>query len=135
MRQIVVTTILFGTLLWGATSKVDEKSGLVWQDDGAVAIESKSYAEAKAYCAALEVDGFGDWRLPTLRELYTIVDLARDRPALKAGFAVRSDAWFWSATPYAGDPKREAWQLSFAYGEAEPVRMDRALHVRCVRSR
>ncbi len=134
MKRLTLLTLLFTALVFGATSKLDEKTGLVWQDNGVVASESRNYAEARAYCDALEVDGFSDWRLPTLRELYTIVDLKRDRPALKSGFAVRSDAWFWSATPYAGDPKREAWQLSFAYGEAEHVRMDRELRVRCVRS-
>lgn len=133
MRPLALLLSLCTTLLAGATSKLDEKTGLVWQDNAEVQTVSKEYTQAVAYCKTLEVDGFTDWRLPTLRELYTIVDLKRDRPALKSGFSIRSDAWFWSATPFAEDPKREAWQLSFAYGEAEPVRKDRELHVRCVR--
>ena len=122
-----------GTLLFAASSKVDEKTGFVWQDNKDVAKVEKSYTEAKKYCEELDVDGFSDWRLPTLAEAYTIIDMRRERPALKNGFVMRVDEWFWTATPFAGAPKKEAWRLSLRYGEAEPSRQDRTQHVRCVR--
>ena len=132
-RIMVLWTVAILTLWAQPTSKLDEKSGLVWQDNADVGEISKSYDEAKAYCDGLVLDGFDDWRLPTIYELFTIVDLSRDRPALKAGFAVRSDDWFWTATPFADAPKKEAWYISMRYGEAEHSRKDRALAVRCVR--
>ena len=132
MRSLFVLA-LTASVLFGASSKLDEKTGLVWQDDQAVAEVTKSYSDAKTYCEQLKVDGFEDWRLPSLAELYTIVDMRRERPALKNGFDMRVDEWFWTATPFAGEPKREAWRLSFSYGETEPSRKDRTLHVRCVR--
>ncbi|WP_052746110.1 DUF1566 domain-containing protein [Sulfurovum lithotrophicum] len=126
--------IVTGTLLFGASSKLDEKTGLIWQDNKSVATVEKSYVEASNYCKQLSVDGFEDWRLPSIKELYTIVDLRRERPALKNGFSMRVDEWFWTATPFVGDPKKEAWKISMRYGEAEPTRQDRMLHIRCVRS-
>jgi len=125
--------LLTASLMFGASSKLDDRTGLVWQDDQAVGNVTKSYSDAKKYCEQLKVDGFEDWRLPTLFELYTIVDMRRERPALKDGFEMRVEEWFWTATLFAGDPKREAWRLSFRYGETEPSRQDRTLHVRCVR--
>ncbi|WP_295418017.1 DUF1566 domain-containing protein [Sulfurovum sp.] len=132
MRPLFVW-LLTASILFGASSKLDDRTGLVWQDNQAVAEVTKSYSDAKKYCEQLKVDGFEDWRLPTLSELYTIVDMRRERPALKYGFEMRVEEWFWTATLFAGDPKREAWRLSFRYGEAEPSRQERTLHVRCVR--
>jgi len=121
------------SLLMSATSKSDDKSGLVWQDDQSVSEKSYTYDEALAYCQNLKVDGFTDWRLPTLRELYTIVDLTVNRPALKRGFEIRDDGRYWTSTFFAKDPKKEAWYISFSYGESEPYKKSRLYHVRCVR--
>lgn len=132
MRSLFVWLVT-ASILFGASSKLDDKTGLVWQDNQAVADVVKSYDEAKKYCEQLKVDGFDDWRLPTLSELYTIIDMRRERPSLKYGIEMRVEEWFWTSTLFVGDPKREAWRLSFRYGETEPSRQDRTLYVRCVR--
>ncbi len=133
MKKIVWFMLPAVLLLHAASSKVDDKSGLIWQDDSSVGSQSFTYDEALSYCKNLRTDGHEDWRVPTLKELYTIVDLKVKRPALKRGFAVRDDGKYWSATPFAKDPKREAWYLSFSYGESEPYSKTRLYHVRCVR--
>lgn len=134
MKRVIVM-IVTGTLLFAATSKLDDKTGLVWQDDQAVVHNEMTYDQAVAYCQNLHLDGFEDWRLPTLAEAYTIVDLTQDRPALKRGFEIRNDKRFWTATPFAENPKKEAWQISMSYGEAEPTTKGRSYHVRCVRGK
>lgn len=132
MKSLLLTLICSTSLLFAATSKQD-KTGLVWQDNNDVATVTKNYHDAKAYCSNLTLDGFNDWRLPTLKEYYTIIDMTQDRPALKNGFEVRIEKRFWTVTPFAGNPEKEAWFISSSYGEAEPYRHDRAYHVRCVR--
>ena len=134
MKHIILL-MAAAAVLFGATSKQDDKTGLVWQDNKDVEDIEKSYTEAVAYCRDLKVDGFEDWRLPTLAEFYTIVDMTRDRPALKNGFDVRSDERFWTATSFAGNPEKEAWRLSMSYGEAEPYNNGREYRVRCVRGK
>lgn len=124
---------LSSTLLIASTSKQDEKTGLIWQDDQNVSENSFTFNEATAHCQDLKVDGFEDWRLPTLREMYTIVDLTRNRPALKNGFVVRDDDRYWTATLFAKEPEKMAWYISFSYGEAEPYKKGRLFKVRCVR--
>ena len=127
--------VISSTVLFAASSKLDDKTGLVWQDNQDVATIEKSYSEAKKYCQNLKLDGFEDWRLPTLREAYTIVDLTRDRPALKNGFDVRLEERFWTDTLFVDNPEKMAWRLSMSYGEAEPYKKARAYRVRCVRGK
>ena len=134
MKQIAATFLLSATLLMANSSKVDEKSGLIWQDNQDVGKVTFTHSEAKAYCASLDVDAYEDWRLPTLKEFYTIVDLTQNRPALKNGFDIRDDGRYWTATVFAKNPKKEAWYIAMSYGEAEAYNMSRVYHVRCVRN-
>lgn len=133
MKPTILIMSIASTLLFAASSKQDDKTGLVWQDNQVVLQNEMIHEKAMAYCHDLELDGFDDWRLPTLKEAYTIVDLTQDRPALKSGFEVRNDERFWTATSFIDNPGKEAWRLSMSYGEAEPYVKRRAYHVRCVR--
>ena len=133
MKHTLWIAVLTSTLLMASTSKLDDKTGLIWEDDQNVSQNSFTFDEANTYCQDLKVDGFEDWRLPTIREAYTIVDLTRNRPALKNGFTVRDDGRYWTSTLFAKDSKKMAWYISFSYGEAEPYKKSRLYHVRCVR--
>ncbi len=133
MKSLIGILLIGTTVLFAASSKMDDKTGLVWQDNKDIASIEKSYTEAQKYCQNLTLDGFTDWRLPTLKEAYTIVDLSRDRPTLKKGFEVRLNERFWTDTEVAKNPDKEAWRLSMSYGEAEPYKKTRAYRVRCVR--
>jgi hypothetical protein len=120
-------------MLQAGTSKIDEKTGLIWQDNPQMPAEL-DYLKAQKYCTNLSLDGFSDWHLPTIKELATILDLKTYRPALKNGFQMRIEERFWSATPDAGNP-RNAWVISFSYGEIESYPKGREYHVRCVRGK
>ena len=48
----------------------DSISGLVWQNDDAGKL---NWEDAKSYCANLNWGGFGDWRLPTISELRSLI--------------------------------------------------------------
>ncbi len=50
---------------------VDTKSNLMWQN-GKLAKE-KTWEDAKKYCNTLVLDGFSDWRLPTIEELRSLI--------------------------------------------------------------
>lgn len=133
MKSFLLMLTMSSTLLFAASSKQDDKTGLIWQDNKAVAQNDMMQEEAIAYCQKLTLDGFEDWRLPTLSEYYTIVDLSQERPALKKGFEIRSDNRFWTLTNFAKKSEKEAWRVSMSYGEAEPYQKTRFYSVRCVR--
>ena len=62
-----------------------------------------SQPAAREYCEALEYGTYGDWRLPTLRELKTVIDLSRNSPSFYSDlFFGFPSLQFWTAT---GDPK------------------------------
>jgi len=77
--------------------------------------------------------GYSDWRLPTRRELLSIVDNGRTKPAVDPRYFpnTQSDN-YWTSTPYQ-DQKTSAWQVHFLYGEAVPGMKTERKKVRLVR--
>ena len=79
----------------------DTITGSMWQkqDDGSY----RNWLSAISYCEGLSLAGYDDWRLPNIKELASIVDLARFNPAIDPVF---SDVkwWYWSSTSDANTP-------------------------------
>jgi hypothetical protein len=87
----------------------------MWQqsDDG----ERREWAEALAYCEALDLAGYDDWRLPNSKALQGIVDYDRTSfPAIDASaFTISEDGEtldFWTSTTF-GDWKNYANVIAF----------------------
>ncbi len=85
----------------------DNNSGLVWQQTPPV--QGTTWDEAVEYCEKLELGGYTDWRLPTLKELFSISDFSQGWPYLDtlyfklAGGVVSKDQQYWSSHKYAGE--------------------------------
>jgi hypothetical protein len=85
----------------GDGTVTDEVTGLVWAQD--MSDSSMSWEEANDYCESLEMGGYDDWRLPTLKELWSIRDF--------------SAGWPWVDTDYfylVGDGSQGAQQHSWS---------------------
>lgn len=78
--------------------------------------------------------GHTDWRMPTLQELYNLVDRGRRNPAIDPSYFPNTPMWyFWSASPCAGGSDY-AWVVYF-YGGLDYWGLRRsARHVRLVRA-
>ncbi len=71
-------------------------------------LQQRTWVEALAYCEDLELAGFTDWRLPSIKELQSIINYGRSYPAIDQEYFGREsyalegrDHWqFWSATPW-----------------------------------
>ena len=73
------------------------------------------------------------WRLPSLRELSGIVELACTAPASNHQvFSTPATAGYWSATAVAGRPG-QYWQVLMRYGENNPSKGEAPALVRLVR--
>jgi hypothetical protein len=107
------------------------KTGLTWQEDAPAA--TFAWADAKAYCAGLS-DGGPGWRLPTAKELVTIVDVTRAAPPAMdcQAFPAASASAVWSATPVSGAAS-SAWAVDFREGYPLSVDTSTTLGARCVR--
>ena len=110
----------------------DSERKLMWQDNGAVESKEVLYGEAKTYCKKLSLAEHDDWRLPTVHELQSIVDLTRYEPAIQRGFHFVASESYWSSTLYADDKDR-AWNVDFKSGSTQNSRHSYDFYVRCVR--
>lgn len=130
---------------------LDTRTGLTWEDP----ISGSPYDKdgAAAHCTALGAD----YRVPTRKELLTLVDFTRQLPAVVAPFTSTPSApalgdraadWFWTTTPWYLDRETPDSQCSastcvqtveFASGQtglASPTMVDRHAsrgYVRCVK--
>lgn len=98
----------------------DGLTGLTWPRCARPFGEPQHWEEARQAIAAWNARGHlghRDWRLPTRRELRTLVDHSRSLPAFPPGhpFTEVFPGWHWTATPWADDP-RYAWRLQFEGG-------------------
>jgi Protein of unknown function (DUF1566) len=116
----------------------DTKTKLTWQQTAPSVMYA--WAAAKTYCAGLGATlGGTGWRLPTMKELTTIVDERLpagpklDRTAFPGPPAIGGPTPdFWSSSPVAGTPSN-AWFVDFQDGYADYVGMTNTFYVRCVR--
>ena len=53
----------------------DNVTGLIWTQD--LSSYSMSWSDANDYCESLETGGYTDWRLPTVKELWSIRDFSQ----------------------------------------------------------
>ncbi len=130
-----ITVVLWATsapatLVPRPDTVADTSTGLIWQ--WAAPASQMSWSAASVYCASLELDGHGGFRLPTRLELASLVDYGRSQPAIDPDlFPGTAPIWFWTSTPYAGS-SLFVWLVSFYDGGSlfGHVREDGA--VRCV---
>ena len=108
----------------------DTDTGLVWQR--ATDIVKFTRADAATYCQGLSLDGTG-WRLPTIKELLTIVDTTKTNPSIDAtAFPSTPAEHFWASSPYVLTANY-AWNVDFSDGSSYGGDVTAALRVRCVR--
>ena len=98
----------------GDNTVTDSKTNLVWmkEDDG----KERTWKDAVTYCEQNEAKLPGEgWRLPTVEELFTLVDFTRHSPAIDPVFSNTKSSWYWTSSPHASY-SGYAWYVSFYNG-------------------
>jgi hypothetical protein len=104
---------------------------LTWQ--AKVENQNRTWSEALSYCESLDLAGQSDWRLPSIKELATLIS---DDPNLlipkEFGGAIAGHS-LWSSTPQASSPNR-VWTLAMDTGLTTPEENTLStFYVLCVR--
>ena len=122
------------TLLFDGSAVEDKQTGLVWEQEPDRF--HGTWTEAAAHCREKVVGGQSGWRIPTVKELSTLMDSSQRDPALPAGhpFSNIKSAIYWTGTPSATDDM-VAWHVSFFTGEAVTDQKSQTRRVWCVRER
>ncbi|MBI5591177.1 MAG: DUF1566 domain-containing protein [Deltaproteobacteria bacterium] len=114
----------------GDGTVTDTSTGLVWQQATA---NSRSWEEALSYCATLNLGNNTDWRLPTIRELRSLVDYNRYNPAINmVYFTGTLSSYYWTSTTDAYS-KYGAWSIGLYNGDDSKDFKDDSHNVRAVR--
>ena len=113
---------------------IDGVTNLMWEDSYA---DTTYYLWSEAFtrCEEFGLNGYDDWRVPTIDELVFIIDRGREEPALNPAFQHKlyaSDDHYWSSTENPKD-NDYAWVISFRTGIYEESEKDYGLSVVCVR--
>jgi len=122
----------------------DVMLNLMWQNDYS---DNKGFAtngevpdinqtKATSYCTAIDLAGHNDWRLPTRRELQSLVDYSKlyPGPVIADAFVTttQTDDWYWTGSDYAA-VTTGAWLVNFSYGHVYANDKSYTFYVRCVR--
>ncbi|MDR0940879.1 MAG: DUF1566 domain-containing protein [Bacteroidales bacterium] len=103
--------------------KMEEYGFMVTKKDLGPAMTFRS---ANELCAALELGGFSNWRLPTKAELAI---LYKERATI-GNFETRSNPWYWSST---SDKGKDHWVQNFSNGVQNDGDNEDTYRYRCVR--
>ena len=98
----------------GDGTVTDNGTGLMWAQ--ATAPAATTWKEALAWCESQVLAGYNDWRLPTIKELASLVNNNTDGQFIDVNnFPDTTSAYYWSSTTSANSPDN-AWAVNFTYG-------------------
>jgi len=109
---------------------IDNITGLMWQDNINI---KKKWKDAKKYCSDLKLGIYSDWRLPTRREMFSIIDYGKYAPSLNSVFKSYNNV-YWTNTVYVKSKKKRIfWSVNSHNGKVFPKYSSVNQSVRCVR--
>jgi hypothetical protein len=105
----------------------DTLTGLIWlKQANCPTISPADWSTALAHanslahgqCGLTDGSQVGDWRLPNLKELQSLVDLGHFAPALLSGhpFVGVQPENCWTSSTYGGNPENAAWNVYLQSG-------------------
>jgi hypothetical protein len=114
-----------------AATWIDPASDLEWQCESPGRM---TWHAAQSYARSLALAGQDDWRLPTARELESLLDRTKYRPVMREEIPFRDRLSYWSSTTF-GANKHNAWIGIVMFDGAYVLSYYKTneYHVRCVR--
>ena len=125
----------------------DRKTGLIWKqclegqsgsDCASGGVETFTWQQALQRAQTVNSSGgfagFSDWRVPTIKELSSLVEHQCVGPAINlTRFPNASNHWLWSSSAVAGSAFH-AWGVNFGNGSTNGILKSDSYQLRLVRS-
>jgi Protein of unknown function (DUF1566) len=116
----------------GNGTVTDTSTGLMWQK--AALSSPLKWEAALKYAEDLSLAGYDDWRMPTAKELQSMVDYSKWNPAIDETFFPGTlSNHYWSSTTYAYGTSI-AWRVYFSLGNVGSEYKSSTSYVRAVRA-
>jgi hypothetical protein len=112
-----------------AATWIDPLTHLEWQCENPGRM---NWHAAQSYARSLSIDGKEDWRLPTAKELETLLDRSKYRPVIRKEVPFRDHLSYWSSTTF-GPAKNSAWIVMFDGAYVLSYYKTNKYYIRCVR--
>ncbi|MFH0994340.1 MAG: DUF1566 domain-containing protein [Pseudomonadota bacterium] len=117
----------------GDGTVTDTFTGLMWQQSGS--FSTQTWEEALSYCAMLNLGNYTDWRLPTKKEVRSLVDFSRYDPSINITYFIETFSnFYWSSTTNSHITDF-AWGVNFHDGYDGYGKKSDYYFVRAVRER
>jgi len=120
----------------------DNATGLMWKkcseglngaDCDSGSITTETWRLALADCETDTIASYTDWRLPNIKELFSIIDFQNSDPVVNETFFPNTSSFpYWSSTSYSGFGSA-VWTLDFSGGITGAFDKAGGSLVRCVR--
>lgn len=107
-----------------------DRKGLTWQKEF---VGNLSWEDATSYAQKLKLGGHEDWRLPTLKELESLLDRSKGAFSSSSRFPNMPSRRFWTSDQKSDDWSSSKWIIDFSYGQVEFSNDCVGCSVRCVR--
>jgi len=109
----------------------DHTNQIIWQDDSEVIDYKENYTTSQVYCDTLILNGYIDWRVPTIKELQKIIDL-KNKNYINSYFKFVNPEYYNTITGFKGD-EISHWVIDFKSGKTLTDLKKNLKYVRCVR--
>lgn len=111
---------------------IDVDKNIMWQDNSESMSHKENYTMAKVYCETLILNGYIDWRVPTIKELISLIDVKNKKAAILKEFQYTKNDIYYSSTQFVENSKIY-WYIDFATGVVNHTHMKNEHYIRCVR--
>jgi len=110
---------------------IDEKNKLMWQDNNEVIEYLETFTTAKVYCENTILNGYIDWRVPTINELLKIIDVTQKNAIDNKFKYIKPN--FYSTSSSFKENTDFVWGVDFQSGKITKKKKIDANYIRCVR--
>ena len=110
---------------------IDKQNNLMWQDNAEVTVYLETATTAKVYCENIILNGYIDWRVPSINEMINIIDV-NEKNAINKNFKFIKPNLYSTNSSFRDDDDF-LWAVDFKSGIITTDEKSDENYIRCIR--